>query len=423
FLEFIDLVPVTEREMEAIDEERHLFGKFASLLRNETPVNLLRSWLQRIEPLHLDDVGGGKATVMGLLESRGKSFDAVVIADFNEDLVPKVGEKDLFLNSSIRRHAGMPTKEDKENLQKNYYYSLLQRSRFAAICSVVNEETSASRFLKELGLEAGEAKGDSYRTIIAPSPKEYDLFDDIEESENPFKKSRRLTPTKIKDYLTCRRRFYYRYLLDIREKEREREDTGSLIHASLEEAVKAKDKFASADEYFNFLMDNLFKRATGVIKKLEISVEWEERLKRFCELDFGSLSLMSQPVVEGWCSAEFEGFTLSAKIDRVDLYERRVRAIDYKTSKNLKRVIEDENDFQLLFYLLWAESVYPEKEVDTLYWDLHEAKEVPVDAAPKRERLKEILRSLSSLDRLSYPKTEDEKECRYCDYKIACGRD
>ena len=424
FLKFLDSLKASPRELEAIDEERHIFSNFSSLLQKESPLNLLKSWLQRVEPLSLDDVGGGKVTVMGVLESRGKSFDGVVVVDFNEDVVPKVGEKDIFLNSSIRAHAGMPTRKDKENLQKNYYYTLLQKSRFAAICCVKNEESSPSRFLKELGLAEGELMDGAYRPIIASPVKEYRLFNEVLQTENPFEKSRRLTPTKLKDYLLCKRRFYYKYVAKIRKEEREEsEDLGSLIHASLETAAKVKGSFASKSDYFGFVMDNLFKRAEGAMKRLEISIEWEERLKRFCELDFDALSRTSQPLVEGWCNVEFEGFALSAKIDRVDVGERGVRVIDYKTSKNVKKLIEDEKDFQLLFYRLWAESQYREKEIETIYWDLYETKEVSVDPLPMKSKLKEVLDHLLEPKSLSYEKCEDESACRYCDYRVACGRD
>lgn len=424
FIEFIEDVEISPKEHEAIDEAKFIFKRFAPLLRNEPPLNLLQSWLQRLQGLSIDDVGGGKITVMGVLESRGKSFDGVVIVDFNEDVVPKVGEKDLFLNSAIRRHADMPTRGDKENLQKNYYYLLMLRSERAALCYVKNEEASASRFLKELKLADPDVSDAVYRPVIAPVSKRPTLYGEEIEAANPFIKSRRLTPTRLKDFLTCRRRFYYRYLLEIRKPEREEEpNMGSLIHAALEAAAVSKERFASHGEYFSFVMDRLYKRVSKAMMRLEISIEWEERLKRFCELDFENLTSMAHPVVEDWCEAGFGGFTLSAKIDRVDLSQGVVRAIDYKTSKKVEKTVEDENDFQLLFYRLWAESAYPDKRVETLYWDLYKGVEIPVDTSERIERLKEVLNDLATAQKICFEKTDDESACGYCDFKTACGRE
>ncbi len=423
FVEFIEDIEISAKEHEVIDEAKFIFKRFAPLLRNEPPLNLLQSWLQRLQGLSIDDVGGGKITVMGVLESRGKSFDGVVIVDFNEDTVPKVGEKDLFLNSAIRRHADMPTRSDKENLQKNYYYLLMLRSVRAALCYVKNEESSASRFLKELGLADPDVSDAIYRPVIAPVTKTPALYEEEIEALNPFMKSRRLTPTRLKDFLTCRRRFYYRYILEISAAEGEEEpNMGSLIHAALEAAALSKERFSSHGEYFSFVMDILYKSVSKAMRRLEISIEWEERLKRFCELDFENLMSMAHPVVENWCEVGFEGFTLSAKIDRVDLSQSMVRTIDYKTSRKVENTVADENDFQLLFYRLWAESVYPDKRLETLYWDLYNGVEITVDPSERKERLKKLLNELAVMQKIRFEKTDDESACRYCDYKTACGR-
>ncbi len=422
FMTFLESLPLASHEHKAIDESRYFFTKFGSLVENESPLNLLHSWLQILQKLRIDDVGGGRITVMGVLESRGKSFDGVVIVDFNEERVPKVGEKDLFLNSFIRRHAKMPTRSDKENLQKNYYYLLLSRSRRAAISYVKSEEVRPSRFLRELGLKDVDVASHLYRPIIAPVCKTPDLYDDIPESVNTFRSDRRLTPTKLKDFLVCRRRFYYKYILKIGSEDREEKNFGLLIHASLEAAARNKEAIFSADEYYHFIMDHIYKNITKMAQRFEFSIEWEDRLKKFCMLDFDKFFHMSQPVVEEWCSVEFEGFLLSSKIDRVDLSANKVRIMDYKTTRNIKNLLEDENDFQLLFYKIWAESAYPDKMAETLYFDLFGSKEIPVETTQKRDLFKKVLDSLLETDTIKFEKTQEESECRYCDYKIACGR-
>lgn len=424
FIEFLQTVPATARELEAIDEEIFLFKRFAPLLEDEKPLHLLHSWLQSIENLQIDDVGGGRITVMGVLESRGKQFDGVVIVDFNEDIVPKVSEKDLFLNSVIRKHAGMPTRKEKESLQKNYYYRLLQNSKRAAICYVKNEESLPSRFLLELGLKESETVDDLYRAIIAPHTESPQPYDAPIVAKNLFLDKPKLTPSRLKDYLVCLRRFYYKYVLEIQEDlEVEEANIGTLIHKALEQAVGKKEKFSSWEAYHASVMDHLYKLTSSSLQKFEISLEWETKLRAFCQADFESLKGFKQKCIEKWSSVYFEGFKLSSKIDRVDMGERVVRIIDYKTTKSIDKTVADENDFQLLFYRLWAESEYPDKRIETLYWDIYGSQIVPVDTTPQKERLAEILHSLKERQDIEYSMTDDLKACRYCEYKIACGRD
>ncbi|RUM45018.1 MAG: hypothetical protein DSY46_04055 [Hydrogenimonas sp.] len=424
FIDFLQTVPATARELEAIDEASYTFKRFAPLLEDEKPLHLLHSWLQRIEDLQIDDVGGGRVTVMGVLESRGKQFDGVVIVDFNEDIVPKVSEKDLFLNSVIRKYAGMPTRKEKESLQKNYYYRLLQNSKRAAICYVKNEESLPSRFLLELGLKESETEDDRYRAIIAPHTEAPKRYDALIIAKNLFLDTPKLTPSRLKDYLVCLRRFYYKYMLEIKEDgEVEEVNIGSLIHAVLEEAVREKEAFDSWEAYHAFVMDRLYKATPSSLQKFEISLEWEPKLRAFCQADFEALKGFEQVRIEAWCPVQFAGFELSSKIDRVDLGESVVRLIDYKTTRSIDKTVADENDFQLLFYRLWAESVYPDKRIETLYWDIYGSQIVSVDTTPQKEKLAEILDGLKEKKEIDYAMTDDLKVCRYCDYKMACGRD
>jgi CRISPR/Cas system-associated exonuclease Cas4 (RecB family) len=423
FVAFLEALPTQPRELEVIDAAMYEFRRFAPLLQGASPLQLLHTWLQRLEPLSLDDVGGGRVTVMGVLESRGKRFDGVVIVDFNEDAVPKVGEKDIFLNSTIRKHAGMPTRRDKENLQKNYYYRLLQNSDRAAICYVRNEEALPSRFLMELGLSEGEAEDRRYRPVIAPEETPPRRFDAPITGPNPFAENPGLTPTKLKDRLECPRRFYYRYVLGIRaEKERE-QVIGSLIHDALEAAALSKTELLSPEGYFGFVVDHLYRETADVLQRFEISLTWEERLERFCRLDYDELLSFRQIALEEWLETEYGGFRLASRVDRVDLGEDLVRLIDYKTSKHLDKTIADENDFQLLFYWLWAKENFPDHRIEAVYYDLYNVKMERIAVHERMEAFDTLLRALREEETVEYGMTEDRKLCTYCDYRTACGRE
>ncbi|WP_456382252.1 RecB family exonuclease [Hydrogenimonas sp.] len=423
FVAFLEEVPIKPAELEAIEGAMFEFRRFAPLLTHATPLQLLHTWLRRLEPLQIDDVGGGKITVMGVLESRGKRFDGVVIVDFNEEIVPKVGEKDLFLNSAIRKHAGMPTRRDKENLQKNYYYRLLQNSDRAAICYVKNEEVLPSRFLMELGLEEVSREDGIYRSVIAPdipSPRRYDASI---AGPNPFREGAKLTPTKLKDWLECPRRFHYRYILDIKEEKEKRKATGTLIHEALEAAALSKTELLSAEGYFGFVMDRLYRGTSDILQRFEISLEWEERLARFSRLDYDELLSFRQIALEEWLATEYGGFRLSSRVDRIDLGEKVVRLIDYKTTKRLEKTMADPNDFQLLFYWLWAKERFPDRRIEAIYYDLYHVETKRVDVEEREKEFSALLHALREPEEIEFPMTEDPKTCRYCEFAVACGRE
>jgi len=162
---------------------------------------------------------------------------------------------------------------------------------------------------------------------------------------------------------------------------------------------------------------------SNCLQKFEISLEWEPKLRAFCEIDFESLKRFEQVRIEDWCNLDFFGFELSSKIDRVELGDTVVRLIDYKTTKKIDKTVDDENDFQLLFYRLWAEMTYPNKRIETIYWDIYGSKELKVDTTPKKEQLIKILNELKKKKEIEFTMTDDTKACRYCNYKMACGRD
>ena len=99
---------------------------------------------------------------MGLLETRGVEFEAVIVVDFNDDVFPKQEEKDLFINSEIRRDVGLPLIIDRENLQKLYFERLLQKSKYVSISFLDNNDSKISRFFHDFPELKIEAYNENY---------------------------------------------------------------------------------------------------------------------------------------------------------------------------------------------------------------------------------------------------------------------
>ena len=131
FEQFINLLQelnTHNNTKEIIDKEIYHTQKSHEMLSNLSISNSIWYLLNRLKSMSIDDVGGGKIKVIGVLESRGTNYDGIIIADFNENIVPKQSKKDIFLNSKVKLSTGLPTTKDREDLQKFYYYDLIHNT-------------------------------------------------------------------------------------------------------------------------------------------------------------------------------------------------------------------------------------------------------------------------------------------------------
>jgi ATP-dependent helicase/nuclease subunit B len=423
-IEFIKKIAIN-KEKKVIDEELFKLKKFEKMFSDKK--EFLYFTLERFKNLTFDDAYSGKVTCMGVLESRGMEFDGVIIVDFNEDIVPKVSDSDLFLNTFIRKMAKLPTRADRENLQKHYYYQLINNAKKVSISYVKNEEKAPSRFLYELGCDLGENGDKIYKDVVFKysKPKEITKYEEEFEIKYP------LYPTTLKTLLECPKKYYFSQILKIENKMEDKDEFfGNIFHEAVEYVVKNKDKINSAEEYFEFLINEVTKRVDDKKLLFEILVEWEDNIKKFCMMDFEEMKF-SENQVEVKKEFVFDGKQLAAKVDRIDIKENEIVLIDYKTSKNAQSTENYVYDFQTTFYHLWAKNkceFCKNKEIKTVIWDIFNVRKI--DGVLKIDELREILDNLPKKVKMAEDVMVGENIvkkssdiCKWCDYKIACGRD
>ena len=140
FDEFINYFLSNETNSEIKLKIDELLYKYYNLLfkveQNLKFKECVKIFIQKISKISLDDVNSGVITVMGLLESRAVNFEAVIICDFNESYIPKKSVKDKFLSSNIKKRAKLPISSDRENLQKYYYYKLINGAKYVYITNI-----------------------------------------------------------------------------------------------------------------------------------------------------------------------------------------------------------------------------------------------------------------------------------------------
>jgi RecB family exonuclease len=426
----LQLVESLEREVPLlVKEELQRFSHLREVLETMDFKTVLRMFMNRLRNLSIDDVGGGKITVMGVLETRGVAFEGVIVVDFNEGFVPHKSEKDLFLNTKTRQYAGLPTANDRESLQKHYYAMLFNRAKKVAIASVQNTEAVPSRFLLQLGIPMEDAQY-RYERVLFSSVHERPKIWEEYSGEYDFT-THPLSASSLKSFLTCRRQFYYRYTLHLTPHELPRDlseerDIGNALHSALESLYRENDHFDSARQ----IREGLIK-VWGTTKNddpLERHMKrlWLDKLETFFEHE-------SQRFAQGWrvahrekeLSAVVEGITLVGRVDRIDARGKELEVIDYKSGRypdTDKEPKESDVDYQLSVYAFLASSLGEVARCG--YYDLNRG-EVKIERflEGKNRRLREILGEMAVRKVWEWEMCEDLSRCRLCPYVYLCHRE
>ncbi|HHD75218.1 MAG TPA: PD-(D/E)XK nuclease family protein, partial [Campylobacterales bacterium] len=311
-------------------------------------------WLKKLSKITLDDVRGGKVTVMGALETRGVAFRGVVVVDFNDGVVPAIPAKDSFLNSSLRKFAKLPTKNDREALQKQIYKRILEQAEHSTIIYSKSNNKSPASYLYELGLGLGEDASVNLALLYNEPNMVVEPFDPV--IENFDATAITWSATRLKTFLSCKRKYYYNYVLDLRAKEEDDLNEGAFLHKLLEHLFKEKTFFDSAEgmkHRINLLLDELLPEESAKLKYMKLL--WKKRLEKFVETQIHHFRA-------GWRVAAKEeqivgsigGINFKGVVDRIDQDSTGTLVLDYKSGSlkeaNKKGDLEKLTDFQMTIY-------------------------------------------------------------------------
>lgn len=419
-----------KRELAIYEEELFTFERLLPFMQSMRVKSLLNLFMQRLAARSLDDIRGGKITVMGVLETRSVAFDGVIIVDFDDKNVPKRSDKDMFLNSSIREVAGLPTMSDRENLQKHYYTQLINASKEVAISFVSSSESVGSRFLKQLGVSVSVRHDELAlgRILFESHSQERKLFED-RTYEHSFKDVK-LSATRLKTYLTCKRKYYFKYIQHLKNHTipsdmPEEYEIGNAVHLALKELYSKKSNYSDAKTLQKDLERELDKqRGRSELDAYLIEIQ-KRRLKGFGTQEVAHFQEGYEVVAtEEFFTVPYKGITLAGQIDRVDKREDKVSVLDYKTGNYAlynKNNFTEATDFQLEFYSLLAAGLGTVESC--AFYDLKELKIVPeAFYSEKLEILGSHIKDLLLVEELDTKMCEDTKNCNFCEYKIICGR-
>ncbi|ELJ8895174.1 PD-(D/E)XK nuclease family protein [Campylobacter upsaliensis] len=409
--------------------EKELF--FIKNLLTNQKLNLkqiLELFFIQISSFKQSYVGGGAVTAMGILESRGLSFDGVIVVDFNEDLIPKRSVNELFLNNEVRTKAGLISYEKRENLQRFYYEQLFKNAKKISICYVENEEKSRSRLLEDLEFRLDLTKEFSQKAYLNALKLNYKAKQiNLESPQAPkLKHNLFATPlsySRLTLFLESKRTYFYKYIkhlkeprelkMDIKEQnDRKRlKNLGIFIHRILELYYKHYDFFD--EKLFASLLENEGQKE-GLdaldlellkIKFKEFAKKEQERFKQGYHIKHLELNIDKSIILEG------QRIELTGKIDRIDSNERFGELIlDYKSGKI------PEKSYQLAFYkLLYDENAHA-AFYDLNDFELKEGKDTKSVFALKEE-LEKLLKEVDKEIVFENEKSD------FCPYKLLYEKD
>ena len=408
-----------------IEERYHYFNLIFKKERRSVALWLFL-WLKELKSITLDDVRGGKVTVMGALETRGVLFQGVVVVDFNDGVVPSIPPKDTFLNSSLRKFANLPTKNDREALQKQIYKRLLESATKSVIIYALSSNKIPTGYLYELGLSQGEL-------VEVDLSLMYNEKSLIVESKEPIIEDFDATDivwsaTRLKTFLSCRRKYYYTYVKKLKPKDDEEINEGQFLHKLLQELFREKPFFSSVDEMkssIDRLLDRLLEENSPKISYSKLL--WKEKMTKFIENQVYHFKA-------GWRVTEREkqivgeigGVQFKGIVDRVDQTDTHTLILDYKSGSikeaNRTRNLETLTDFQMSIYSEILKSTYQNMELAFIEIFGNELMSPITNLEEKTKLLLEHIEEIKAMKSVTAYRCEEMSRCQYCDYTLLCER-
>jgi len=358
--------------------------------------------------------------IMGILETRNLDFERVYILNMNEGSWPAQPRQGSFIPFNIRKAFAMPVYANNDAMYAYLFYRLLQRADevnfYYNTVSEFNVNGEISRFVKQLEQESGHT---IEKKILANPIKTQSINEiDIEKSPQVLARLSRFTenysgidqsklaPSAIITYLTCRLKFYFKYVAKLYEADEVQEEMdaavfGNILHNTMESLYK---DFTKKEKRDVINANDIWLLKTGVRGTLQKTFAKHHNVKKTDSYKPEGRSLIAFDILEkfanqiidhdekyvpfkvlGLEASAREGYSQSMPInineeqvnvqikgiiDRIDFKEGKVRVIDYKTGKDEKEYtsIEDFKDRDNIFKNKTALQVF---YYSYLYWKKH----------------------------------------------------
>jgi hypothetical protein len=496
-----ELTLSTDREylrmaMSSMTRIDNLIRSYSLDLKIDTCIRLIDRILRRlVVPFSGEPLRG--IQVMGVLETRALEFRNIIFLSLNEGTFPGQSFDNTYIPYNIRRAFGLPTLNEHESIYSYYFFRLLRKpDRGWFIYNSAAQGLSSgemSRYLVRMSYSpAFQPVQQSTRISVGrsrmmpellPKSKEHNkLLLDLYSTEG--KTGKYLSPSAINTWVSCRMKFYYRYVCGIPEEEILEKDIdqrrfGNILHETLNrlyapfredpgapaaisslaaDRPRVRDAIIDAAlEEMKWTMDTLLAgRGLIIVEVLEryindllrYDAENEGLILLNLEDDFTAV----RTVTNG--AGRKRVIRIGGRADRVDVTGGLVRVVDYKTGAPKREAVTPEDLFdedkekrndaflQALIYSCLIRDHHPDRLViPAIYWvqQLSSADFTPYATVPGlngpgadrnawegfmerfSEQLDVTLVRIFSEDE-EYRMTQFERRCTWCPYRALCRR-
>ena len=271
-----------------------------------------------------------------------------------------------------------------------------------------------------------------------------EVFDNRKAFQNEIQervKSIVLSPSRLNDYLTCPRKFFYLKVLEINVEEVDWDNAnfGSIIHSILERAVKiAKEKGEYPDikfvlEEFHSGVDN--SRFSDIAKKEKFTELGEKLLMNFYPYFSQIPATRVENVEFSFYGVDVGDNLVTGKIDRIEKNSDGTYSLfDYKTGNptSEKQISPDgtkKNYYnQLCFYKYAYEKLTGNKvaQVGIIYVENHAKSVYKTLTNSDMEYIENLIKdTYSNIKALKFNPIKEDKQgaCKNCAYKHLCKLD
>ncbi|NUU00558.1 PD-(D/E)XK nuclease family protein [Herbaspirillum robiniae] len=398
---------------------------------------------------YMPPISDRRVVMLPLNGARLRRFDAVLVIGADAAHLPSPPQETLFFSNAVRRELNLATRASRQRQQLCDLTELLCVNDEVVLCWQTRQDgepNPVSPWVQRLELKLAQDGLPPLREISAPPPEK---TLQAAPSVMPAPVAPALLPGKLSSssfgsFLACPYQFFAQRMLRVAVMDElsdmpEKRDYGSWLHEILtryHETVRDRDTPQGARaalleevsaEVFNRAMNqhpaalSYYARWQKVIPAYLLwANEREAQGWRFVIGEEAQSSMLA------WDDGAIE---LYGRLDRIDQNEAGERALlDYKTraAVSLKQKVKDEDDHQLAFYGLLADS-----RIDAAHYvalELGADKKIGDAAAPEFSRKQQMLKQQISTTMqavahgAALPANGIETVCQYCDMRGLCRK-
>ncbi len=330
--------------------------------------NIYRIFLYRLKEVRVAFEGTPVKgiQILGPLEARGLNFKNIIYLDMNEGVVP--GEPDInpILPPPLRSSLGLSDYRKTEEVYRYHFKRLFSSARRAYLLYIDTPDRSRSRYIERLIWEKEKEFGELIEDIekrIFNVKFERKVKEPVEKTPEVMEVLKNMTwsPTAVDSYFQCPMRFYFQYILNLRDKSFEddigKDRIGQIVHTILQEFYSA-NVGKKADYERILTVENLVKTIDEVFK-MNYPENWgtallvkkatekalraflaKERMEKRDRIILGLEKNLRGRLKFGSHELEFTG-----RIDRIERIDGEIFITDYKTSRSLKNPDKNHKDW------------------------------------------------------------------------------